>query len=78
MKNISYTYQRKVGNKYVDSYVSTDPVEVYERLSSALLWKYVFKGCDYGTVKRVNNNDRTQTIYVGDKNGGRYVFVVAV
>ena len=76
MKTISYVYEKKAGRNYTETYRTTDPATVYQRLASTLCAKYI--NCA-SWVKRITttiNYDGTKTVKAYDDQGGRLVFTV--
>ena len=76
-REISMINYVKSGRTWNESYRNTNPAEVYESLSIALINKKIH-ACKYITsIKRVNNYDGTQTITVMYDNDVKTVYIVA-
>ena len=76
-REISMTNYVKSGRTWEESYRNTNPADVYESLSLALINKKIH-ACKYITsIKRVNNYDGTQAITVNYDNGVKTVYIVA-
>lgn len=69
MKPIQVYAEKKHGSKWVKSYESTEPTEIYKGLMHDLIHKKL-EGCTYiKSIKRTQNYDGTLTItvnYIGD------------
>ena len=76
-REISMTNYVKSGRTWKESYTNTNPADVYESLSMALINKKIH-ACSYiKSIKRVNNYDGTQSITVNYDNGVKTVYIVA-
>ena len=76
-REISMTNYVKEGRNWKESYTNTNPADVYESLSLALINKKIHS-CSYiKSIKRVNNYDGTQSITVNYDNGVKTVYIVA-
>ena len=74
MDNVKVVFQVKRGRKFVTTWQSTDPVEVYKRLSNVLVSKLC--GCTWvKSIKRVQRYTHVEIIVTYDHDG-RDIFTV--
>lgn len=64
MRTTIRKFYEKEGNKWVETYATTDPEAVYESLSYALAAKYISKSPTIRSIKRVCNYDGTITFTI--------------
>lgn len=74
---VSYTYERREGRNYRETYRNENPGEVYERLAQELISKKLC-GCSWiKSISRVNRYDGTAKITVRYDTGDRGTYIVA-
>lgn len=76
-REISMTNYTKNGRNWEESYRNTNPADVYESLSLALINKKIHACTFIKSIKRTPNYDGTQTITVMYDNGVKTVYIVA-
>lgn len=54
----------KEGKNYIETFSTTDPATIYQRLSSAFIWKKIHKVDWIKSIKRVNLYNGYQKITV--------------
>lgn len=75
MDNVNVVFEKKEGRKYIETWRSTDPIEVYKRLSNVLVSKKLC-GCTWvKSIKRVQRYTHVEIIVTYDNNG-RDIFTV--
>lgn len=77
MKTISRKYEKKDGNKYIETYYSEDKNYVNECFMHALRAKYIHKCTYIKKIIRNNNYDGTETYKIYYDNGGRETYIIA-
>ena len=75
MENVKVVFENKEGRKHVETWRSTDPVEVYKRLSNVLVSKKLC-GCTWvKSIKRVQRYTHVEIIVTYD-HGWRDIFTI--
>ena len=75
MDNVKVVFEKKEGRKYIETWRSIDPVEVYKRLSNVLVSKKLCNCTWVKSIKRVQRYTHVEIIVTYD-NGGRDIFTV--
>ena len=76
MKEIKRIAQVKIGNTWKETFVETNPAEVYKWLSHDLIAKKINKAPYIRTIKRVNTYDGFQNIIITYDNACRSIFII--
>lgn len=72
------TMEVKEGKNWIETYSTTDEVDVLEWLVNDLISKYMFKSRTIKRIKELNNYDgtRTITVYYEGNQAARSVYIV--
>ena len=69
-------FEVKEGRVWRESFVTTDPVEVYKFLAEELIAKKI-NACSYiRSIKRQNLYNGYQRIFISYDNGGRAIYTI--
>lgn len=73
---ISYVYEKKVGNKYVEDYRSEDPLWVYSGLAHCMIAKKIDECTWIRRIVKRQRWDDMATIVVYEDNGNRRIYTI--
>lgn len=76
MKNISLVIDKKINNKWKETYKTTDEKEIYKALAQNVIAKKFHK-CSYiRSIKECTNYDGTRKVVVYYDNGVRATYTI--